>query len=1774
MAAPDHNDSRTSQRLRTRCRRRWGRWLGLAWLAASGGVASVGAQDLRAGIVEVTEPGYTGFIVDDTPGLAAIWPRAVVSFSTATATPITQGFRLVYRWLDEAEQPVPVLDASGRTVTAVTHDVWVTLPTGPGGLTRSVTYTNQVSLKPQIRLARDRSYRVALALYRWQEAQGEYLPLGVVRRSEPRTYIHLATLAEGGPDPRLLVTFEHAELTRAHLVQTVPGLNAFLAEATVTLRRFEQVDRPVRWDEHQVRLDVVVREADTGRALALRESRFLAQVSVPSYQPAPLAPAVVTTSVPLPLEPLALPDPVARLYTIEVTLAYAGPDGVWRSGGVQTLAGRRLLGFNGRLRFGDVLAEFHQLDNVPPVLSVGADFVATEILVPAGGGSVVGKPAHTFGGPSALAVRLRPDGEAEFAGTVVEVRSPEPDLDTLNGIRLRRSPEGAKLQLTPTGAVAVVDAILPAGFGISPARGQRVLQPFLRFGAVPLNQALLPAATALVYRAPGGRLFQAHEETSPFWIQSRSLTWDVARGEFHLESGSRLYYAREPETLELELARADPAVRGAEEKRSNELLFRSVSAIRDGPIVVRPDARGRARLTLGADLGPGEFRAHFPYDARVRWTGPGRLDLVEGVPAPASSALEGAAVTVAYRQDCPDAACGNDPPRREALELEPNGGRLRFTRDSGLQAEGTLNRAATLRWGFIRLDPQFQLGLFAQQAGPFATAAFQMAGTALRTDGAVPADDGRPGVLLLSGTGRPGDPDYLERPGTAGYALGLADYPGLNFRAADTPPTQGNSRLGGEPFGPYQLTARAKYCVREGGVTGIQEARSGSFPPSARIYGYRLDFDHYGFSYRDGANLDSRTQGRIEVGGPANLLQEFESLRLTCRGGLLGARIPASAGPKQLEYWQADLVPLSLEFRAPPGQACDPGVGFLVLGVRAFCSAVPEPLFGFLGFKANGNLITRADNLLPDVDSRLKLPAAIRLRGPGEAYYTLYPVTEAYFNNWEASPRPRAGFLNLAGKLDVAFFRDLEVHWQTSARSNSPSATVDMMRGWSDAAGRTFFTSPGFDAENRGFPPEAADLNAYTRGAAFYPHARQEALGVISLDYPVQWFPATRTFRSPADQTDRFLVLEVKNQVTHLDPQHAELRFGAEFNRIPQLDAVNFLVNQITEQTGTANAVRRALGEPTQAALGAGLAALDRVLSPRLDLLADETLRAVLDSTVDRLYARLEQEYRATGSPANFPALIQAELTTQLPVALPGVAGINPATPGLVRDLDAALDRALAAVDALGRVLGRAGDRGRVGELANALAGEFIPQFAGNVSQGLGGRLQEAEPTLQALERALATVRAELERVRTSLSAPAGLGAELRSRLSVPADLAALAQRAAAEVTTWFAGLDYGRGSPFDDPGPEVLRAAIHRRLADQFRGSPAAARVHSAIKQYLYDVDAALREVTDSVFQQVNLLLRDALVGVAQDLDAGWASFLGGLSDLGAAAHVSGYAQIRDESLTKLRLDGRFQLRTQGDMEFNAYLQMCELDSAGPPGCRLAPGDRGTEVSLGADEVKLGWILPDLRFSVGTRFTFINGGLAGLAGKFKLRGSLKYGVLEVQELAAAAGFASGSDYHEHYFSGAARLSVSGWEGAGGLFFGKTCTLEPIQLWAPDVAQVIGRNDLTGIYAYGEVWIPLNELIGIPSSCFLKLAAGMGSGFFYFDEGIYGGKMLLGVSGEVLCIIQLKGDIYLVGRGGNGGFKLVGRGELEAELGPCPFCLSFGFGFGMTFDNGTFTTDF
>ncbi|HXR07552.1 MAG TPA: hypothetical protein VN765_09495, partial [Candidatus Acidoferrum sp.] len=644
---------------------------------------------------------------------------------------------------------------------------------------------------------------------------------------------------------------------------------------------------------------------------------------------------------------------------------------------------------------------------------------------------VVSKPDHVYGSGLAINAVLLSDGDAMASGTINLV-APVPDTDTIQNISYTRATE----TLGPGGASASVAVNLPLGFSVGSDPTNHLTSGSAPCGTLNLDANLQPTNTSVVVAGP----LYAVEETLPYCFVAPSLTWMITSGQIVLSPSSGVF-ARQDADDKLTAAAPGLTEPNTANRISNDGYFRNATPA-GSSLIVTADANGVAHVATQLSLNPPELRPHFPYTSSAPGseipTGPGPLIITDNLADPASYLTLTGPAPVAYGRDCTYTGCTAALAGPAQLNFTPGSGQLNFTPDGGLLAYGSVP-PDNLQWGYATG------GNFAQQAGQVGGAAFVMAGTFLRADQTALPDPERASVLLFSGFGDAADPSYSERPGLAGYNDGFANYPGLNFRS----PTQGQSYVGQHDSGVYSLDPVSKYYVRYGGVNGIHQAQAGTFPGSLSLYGYSFTFSDFGLSYLDGQNWQSVTTGAILFPPmPAGFTQPFDRMKLTCRGDLDSAQVPAGGGTNHLAYWQVGFTTQSLDFHPTNNDTCQTSPRFLVLGVETKLPFIPQALHASLGFQPSGNLVTLADNV-SNVTSRFVVPGQLSLQGPGSTLFTLNTAAEGYFNNW-ATPGANvlpSGFYNLAGTLQVPFFKAIRVHLHVTP-VNESSAQINVMGGW------------------------------------------------------------------------------------------------------------------------------------------------------------------------------------------------------------------------------------------------------------------------------------------------------------------------------------------------------------------------------------------------------------------------------------------------------------------------------------------------------------------------------------------------------------------------------------------------------------------------------------------------------------------------------------------------------------------------------------------------------
>ncbi len=1733
---------------------------------------------------------FTGYLVasdanNPAPGYTreALRIRTDITYGRSGAG-FVYDYRLEYRLKDAsgAEVQLSLGGLASTNVVVLTETINLTVQA-----TQQRTYT--VSLRPAFQLSPSTTYTVELVMRKRVTGLAIYQSAGPVQNLGPNRYLHFPSLLSGDASLNVLAHVDAVTWGQEHAIRGADTVNAgFRINATTRLYRYDGFAGASGSDPVRTRLTVQLREEGTDAVVALKDSSFEFTNNVARYfgpqGQSPTSPSTNNLLRTLRIEPAdgVQLDSVNKRYYVRVTIGVFDPIGAAFpiAGNAMESEDTRLLHFSGILRFGGVSTRIlaHSGAHKPAAGAATLTTVATTLAPAVGGAVVEGQPGYTLGDGSVLPVRLRVDGVAEYTGGgLVTLQGPVVDEDEEGRIRYERR----AVRLGSGGATGDLAVILPTGLGISADTNTRIQERDVLVTEVPLNAAFRPTAATMLADVTGW----IAEETKPVWFEALSMEWNRAESRLTFGTKGNVRYVR---GAELDFLQAAPVGPEAVFKRSNEGYWRFVEAVTSPSLVVNTGADGEALVTASVSFKPGLFVSHFPYGALVSWNTGGTASIVGDLMQPGTGSLSGSqSVLLRYRRHCGDEPCGGAI-AEGLIQMAPVDSELRFTRDGGLHANGTFAEH-TLQWGWID-QPGIQD--FAHQVGGWTNGAFHMPGSFLRGDQTGQAVEQRPGVLMLTGVSNETSLP-TERPGMGAYSQGLADYAGINLRVGAPAARQGESVLAGKPTGEYDLTARAKYYVRKAGVSGVHEAINGSFPAETVLYGYPVQFTTFGLSFL-GSNpegLPSRTAGSVSLVYPSNIEQEFEELQFNCLGALLSAEIPEGQDGlvKVLEYWQAPIVVGHFEFDRKDGDACDPGKGFVTLGVTAGAALVEVPLAGTLGFRPNGHLITLADDLLdPPFDSRFKVPANFVLRGPGNERYAGTFVSDAYLNSFKYAENS-TGWLNLAAKLDVPFFEDLQVHIHTVAQADNNTAPVHLMGGWPNkgygAADANFFTQNPFDTDNRGFP-NGVTPDQYRAGLGddddqYRVRARRTWLEVVQFDYPLKWSSSTRAFTAFKPVEANLLVLKAEHQPKYLSAERAELVFGVQYEGLPVANLANFAFSELG---GLQDAFTDYIS--TQV-VDEGLGQLNSLLEAQVDRLLGPALDEIVDPLVDQLYTALNAQFALGSKSFNTPpsTVIQNHLLGGGGVPQPLIqrldqlgAAVNNAA-SVAKRIDDGLAQVLAALGEIEKILAEnpQGDRTIAAQLVGRLGSEVAAQIVGSLlDERINELLIKADPTLDEIHAVVSEIKGVIGQIRDRLGPAQEFAADLQQRIAnAQGELQAALNKVVGDLDKHYAQYKPGLDNPFQVMSAADTKKLIRQRIEDRIFATALVKGIQTAIKHRVYDVDAAVREALDTVFAQINAVLRDAFADALAQLDGSINGFLGELGGLLGAGSIRGHAHIKGDSLTELRLDVKAEFKVTDNMKFEAYLLVRELNSDNTPAGCIPAGGKATEVTVGAKDVSLEWAYPGLRASLQAKCTLDTTKqfpLIGLGAGFQLTGELKFsGQFVIEELGAAMAFG----VSENYFSASAALVFGkGYKGKGGIFFGRTCSLDAF-FWDENLGSILGEPPFTGAYGYGEAWLPLNEIIGIKSTCFFTVSAGVGAGAGFFIEGpTFFGKMFFGLHGEVLCIVSITGEVELYGLVNPKGLTLKGVGTVAGEIGWCPICIAFKRSIGLSYVSGKWDLDF
>lgn len=1738
--------------------------------------------------------------------------------ATRTGAAGAATLRVLLSLVDESDTPVSLVSGSETTAS------WSAPALAEGATT---THTFDFAIDPNVRLETDRRYRVRARMQEWIQLGGVWRWLSVLSSpsvdSAERTYYHFTNTAGTDAAWNTLARIESVSFFRDWRVQTATS-TAYQQFRIATSTRFLRFDEMGSSSSYQQALDFQFRMTlvdDLGASQTLTvptADGHLRSETLATWQ-AGKVPADTLETLYYYLKPSSQLDPVNRLYTLTVEV-WAAP----ASGQAPVMLSRRataptrLLDFNGTLRFGSTFTTTMQtaIRTATPVV-VNPTYVAAEMDL--SDVSKAGGDTSYSGNLGTRTLRLYATGIATYNDAASLTLTNEAGAtvwskQSLAGIAYKLSPT---IALTSSGATTDLRINpLPAGMGIGP-NAPTGTEPWtaslsselpVKTG-ITLDAAMAPSSS-VVWSYPSG--VWVMEESKPVAIRATAITWVPGAGKLNLSADGTVHH---PETaLRATLAAAPTDIPAAyRERRSNSDAWLLANAVDTSPepfirgnTPLSPDAGSNAVATMDFSLGAGSFASHFP-EATISTTAASgnRIYVLDDMISSGTSFLDNVSIQLSYLRTDPEAT--SPAPSYHTTTLTPTGAtaRLGFTPTGGLRAACTTGAGGhALRWG--RLND----GRYAFSTDPFLSAVFFMPGTFYPQGFLATGDNDLfhqqcPVTLHLSGQ-VPNKWKFadLERPGNDPYKTNslLADYAGVNLRVQnEAAGFQGRSIICGTEAPAYPLTAQSRYYARKSGVTGIHDANGG--PSGVSLFGFDATLTSYGLSFRDSVVRHSVTEGDLDVPYPSDFTLPITGLSFTASGTPNGGA-PAAIAPLTLSYWQAEVVAMGLEFIGTSETD-------LTAGALAIESSVSLPslgqgvvAYGKLGFKPNGRLIRQTDNI-GGITSRLRPPNQISFNGPakpdGYERYLLTPVSDIYLNHYEGTGNPGDGFLNIAGTLDVAFFRDIQVHVQASANPNAQAevAILNLTGGWTTGSGPTqasFFTDSSFDPDNLG-RPAGVPLNDYRSGAAYRPHAKRSWMDAVDFDYPLVWDNVTRMFHTPEDFNGEvdLLVIDARHQLESLSAEQAALNFGASYDGIPQISVGDLLVNAVDEATGALSAIEKALAGGVQQAAGAALwgasDAVARLLNDNLDELTGPVIEeqlgggiqaAVIDPLADpdgSLKAEALWDLSPLTNPNNWVCTELVKLGSMPDDANRTISGeAQAAIDKMIEGLDVFIgEDGLLETDGNGNyVYGAELVFSLIDEIASDEIKGYLGITPGNpceqyIAQQTTALVNKYVPALNAIRARLVQIRARLVEIRNLFNPNQMFAKVITERFNALTDdwydsnpAVQTLGKLLAEDLKEHLRTRYG-GSP-EAFAVEANRAEtsrfLVRRIRDRLAAGAIASHLQTLFRQQLQDLQQIIDQSVGSVFANFKHIIRDLVAEVTGSLDNTISNFTDELNGLVGAAGVQGSAVIRGDTLSHLRLDATLSLTLDEPVEFKGYIEINQLQA------NSGYGD-AREIRIGGDDVPIEIMDSTAKFDVEARVVLDAGdnSILGLGGKFEMvEGRLAFEGFAITQMGAAVMFGSG----ENYLAAKLGMEFESFSIAGGLFVGHAESLEPLILVDPDVAAVISSSSITGIYVYGEAYMPIVDL-----GCFFKVSAGLGLGAFYFTENTtYGGKIKAKVDGEALCVVSVSGEVVLVGAKSDI-MRFAGRGKISGKVGWCPFCVKFSKQIEFTYDeNNGFDANF
>jgi hypothetical protein len=585
--------------------------------------------------------------------------------------------------------------------------------------------------------------------------------------------------------------------------------------------------------------------------------------------------------------------------------------------------------------------------------------------------------------------------------------------------------------------------------------------------------------------------------------------------------------------------------------------------------------------------------------------------------------------------------------------------------------------------------------------------------------------------------------------------------------------------------------------------------------------------------------------------------------------------------------------------------------------------------------------------------------------------------------------------------------------------------------------------------------------------------------------------------------------------------------------------------------------------------------ALKRLSSDQSEAFMGSALDAALGGAAfDALYNAL----RAAEGEAAVLAVVDRHLSTAgnggaMTRQLFNAVGITGAVPGVMTSSASDIQKALDAIDGL-TADGGALTSGPVHQVLIALVLAVAPAFADELGGEFDAAFAEAQEALAQVKESLKVVRSRLAEIQSAMDANGVFTTELKDLAQARKQEVSAAVNAASGRIGTRVSQALARAGGVDDLTKEEWKQILLRELKDAVVTSTGfSTGVQNTMRQHVSMAESAWRQTLDDLFAELNGMLAKVIVRSIPGVDSSTLRVLEGVM---VAGRIDGYAQMRGDSLAELRLNAEATISVPQPMEFNGYYLVRDLRVTGPGGNGNGPQDY-VLVEVGAERVPLNWSGAggDLNATIRLKLAYNAGSVIGFGGSFDMQGKMEMDGLSINKLTGAfmaalpGGGAHGVDT---YVSAAADISLGDLGMAGGMFIGRTRSMEPIAMWDPFVADFLGQPNptFTGAYQYAEGRMPL-----LSYGCAFNVSAGLGAGLFAFLEGpTIGGRIHAEVKGEALCTLTVKGEVDLLGAASPDGIRFRGKGKLKGKAGWCPCCVKFRKTVTFSYHNQEWSADY